>query len=133
MLPVLPNRGSKMEKLWNCLTKRPRTVQTPGDATHSNLVSRCLQNNSEGVTPPCPGRLDRSATQGNPEAKNSLQPHLTAEGNPTCCRAVSVWPSYRAQPVGKYANEAENFLQRVPLIQSFQLIITSRRGHENFF
>ncbi len=51
------------------------------------------KNNSEGVTSPRPGQLARGAMQGNPEAKNSSQLHLTAEGNPTCCRAVAVWPS----------------------------------------
>ena len=85
--------GLKLEKLWNCLTKRPRAVQMPRDATHSNSVSRRLQNNNKSVTSPCPGQLARGATQGNPEAKNSSQLHLTAEGNPTCCRALAVWPS----------------------------------------
>ncbi len=80
-----------MEKLWNCLTKRPRTVQTPGDAIHSNSISRRLQNNSEHLTSPCLGRLARGATQRNPEAKNSLQLHLTAEGTHflSSCRGVA--------------------------------------------
>ncbi len=49
-LPELPNWELKLEKWWNCLTKRPRAVQTPGDAMLSNSVPRHLQNNSESVT-----------------------------------------------------------------------------------
>ncbi len=83
-------------KLKNCgiaLLHDPRQRRKPGDARRSNLVSRRLQNKSEGVTSLRPGRLASGATQGNREAKNSSQLHLTAEGNPTCCQAVAVWPS----------------------------------------
>ncbi len=64
--------GSKFEKLWNCLTKRPRTVQMLGDAIRSNSISRRLQNSSERVTPlTWPGRPKRRNT-GKPMSKNSL-------------------------------------------------------------
>ncbi len=42
----IPKPGWKLEKLWNCLAKRPRTVQTLGDTISSNSIPRRLQNNA---------------------------------------------------------------------------------------
>ena len=85
--------GLKLKSCGIALLHDPIQRRKPGDARRSNLVSRRLQNNSESVTSPRPGQLASSAMQGNPDAKNSSQLHLTVEGNLTCCQAIAVWPS----------------------------------------